>query len=87
MGSPGLPRVGSQKGGTPHARGWGNPGPREPSRECVPGETNAEPDALTREDFLGEGRTFCRDGLGMKQPAPAQPRAKGRVRLREREPW
>ena len=60
---------------------------REPSLECVPGETNAEPDALTREDFLCEGRTLCRDGLGVKRPARAQPRAKGRVRLRERESW
>ena len=37
--------------------------------------------------LLDEGTRFFQRGLGVKRPAPAQPRAKGRVRLREREPW
>ena len=36
----------------------------EPSLEGVPGGTNAVPDSLTREVFLGEGRTCYPQGWG-----------------------
>ena len=37
--------------------------------------------------LLEEGTRFFNQGLGLKRPAPAQPRARGRIRLREKEPW
>ena len=38
-------------------------------------------------ELLREGEAFYRDGPGRAAPAPAAPRAPGRKRLREREPW